>query len=220
MSATTAPSRIRRAAGEPAYLTAEQVLDIARAGARAGCQEALFTLGDKPELRYARGARRAGPARPRHDARPISPRWPALVLRETGLLPHLNPGVMTRADIDRLRPVSVSQGIMLESAAERLRQRGGPHFGSPDKDPAVRLATIARGGRGRGAVHLRHPDRHRRDAARAHRGAARAARAARPLRPSAGDHHPEFPRQARDRAWRRRPSPISTSICGRSRSRG
>ena len=65
-----------------------------------------------------------------------------LVLRETGLLPHLNPGVMTRADIDRLRRVSVSQGIMLESAAERLRRRGGPHFGSPDKDPAVRLETI------------------------------------------------------------------------------
>ena len=78
-----------------------------------------------------------------------------LVLRETGLLPHLNPGVMTRADIDRLRPVSVSQGIMLESAAERLRRRGGPHFGSPDKDPALRLETIARGRRGGGAVHLR-----------------------------------------------------------------
>src|SRR5580700_2019461 len=65
-----------------------------------------------------------------------------LVLRETGLLPHLNPGLMTRADIDRLRPVSVSQGIMLESAAERLRRRGGPHFGSPDKAPARRLETI------------------------------------------------------------------------------
>ncbi len=69
-----------------------------------------------------------------------------LVLRETGLLPHLNPGLMTRADIDRLRAVSVSQGIMLESAAERLRRRGGPHFGSPDKDPAVRLDTIRAAG--------------------------------------------------------------------------
>src|SRR5712675_1831473 len=65
-----------------------------------------------------------------------------LVLRETELLPHLNPGLMTRGDIDRLRAVSVSQGIMLESAAERLRRRGGPHFGSPDKDPAARLETI------------------------------------------------------------------------------
>jgi FO synthase len=69
-----------------------------------------------------------------------------LVLRETGLLPHLNPGVMTRADIDRLRTVSVSQGIMLESASERLRRRGGPHFGSPDKDPALRLETIRAAG--------------------------------------------------------------------------
>src|SRR5712675_2837222 len=65
-----------------------------------------------------------------------------LVLRETELLPHLNPGLMTRGDIDRLRAVSVSQGIMLETAAERLHRRGGPHFGSPDKDPAARLETI------------------------------------------------------------------------------
>ena len=69
-----------------------------------------------------------------------------LVQRETGLLPHLNPGIMTRADIDRLRQVSVSQGIMLESASERLRRRGGPHFGSPDKDPALRLETIRAAG--------------------------------------------------------------------------
>src|SRR5690242_2751671 len=131
--------------GEPVYLTAEQVLAIARAGARAGCHEALFTLGDKPELRYA--AARDALARLGH-ATTLSylAEMAALVLRETGLLPHLNPGVMSRADIDRLRPVAVSQGTMLESAAERLRQRGGPHFGSPDKDPAVRLATIAAAG--------------------------------------------------------------------------
>ena len=69
-----------------------------------------------------------------------------LVLRETGLLPHLNPGLMNRADLDMLRRVSASQGIMLESAAERLRHRGGPHFGSPDKDPARRLDTIRAAG--------------------------------------------------------------------------
>ena len=122
-------------AGEPAYLSADQVLAIARAGARAGCHEALFTLGDKPELRY--GAAREALARLGHDTTlSYLAEMAGLVLRETGLLPHLNPGVMTRAEIDRLRAVSVSQGIMLESAAERLRRRGGPHFGSPDKDPA------------------------------------------------------------------------------------
>ena len=131
--------------GEAAYLDADQVLAIARAGAKAGCHEALFTLGDKPELRY-RAAREAL-ARLGHDTTlSYLAQMAELVLRETGLLPHLNPGVMTRADIDRLRQVSVSQGIMLESAAERLRYRGGPHFGSPDKDPALRLETIAAAG--------------------------------------------------------------------------
>src|SRR6201987_2404136 len=127
--------------GESAYLNAEQVLAIARAGAAAGCKEALFTLGDKPELRY--GAAREALARLGH-ATTLSylAEMAELVLRETGLLPHLNPGVMTPADIARLRQVSVSQGIMLESAAERLRRRGGPHFGSPDKDPGPSLEAI------------------------------------------------------------------------------
>jgi FO synthase len=130
---------------EPAYLDANQVLAIARAGVRAGCHEALFTLGDKPELRYA--AAREALARLGHETTlSYLAAMAELVWRETGLLPHLNPGVMTRADIDRLRRVSVSQGIMLESAAERLRRRGGPHFGSPDKDPAMRLETIRAAG--------------------------------------------------------------------------
>ncbi len=132
-------------AGEPAYLSADQVMEIARAGARAGCREALFTLGDKPELRY--GAAREALARLGHETTlSYLAEMAGLVLRETGLFPHLNPGVMTRADIDRLRAMSVSQGIMLESAAERLRRRGGPHFGSPDKDPAIRLETIRAAG--------------------------------------------------------------------------
>jgi len=131
--------------GEPAYLDTDQVLAIASAGARAGCHEALFTLGDKPELRY--GAAREALARLGHETTlSYLAAMAELVWRQTGLLPHLNPGVMTRADIERLRRVSVSQGIMLESAAERLRRRGGPHFGSPDKDPALRLETIAAGG--------------------------------------------------------------------------
>ena len=131
--------------GEPIYLSAEQVLDIARAGARAGCREALFTLGDKPELRYG-AARKALEELGHETTLSYLAEMAQLVLRETGLLPHLNPGVMTRADIDRLRTISVSQGIMLESAAQRLRHRGNPHFGSPDKDPAVRLETIRAAG--------------------------------------------------------------------------
>jgi FO synthase len=131
--------------GEPAYLSAEQILDIARAGAEAGCHEALFTLGDKPELRY-RAAREAL-ARLGYDSTlSYLAEMARLVLRETGLLPHLNPGVLSRGDVDRLREVSVSQGIMLESAAERLGRRGGPHFGSPDKVPWRRLDTIRAAG--------------------------------------------------------------------------
>ena len=127
--------------GEPVYLDAEAVLAIARAGAEAGCHEALFTLGDKPELRYA--AAREALARLGHETTlSYLAEMAGLVLRETGLLPHLNPGLMGRADLDLLRPVSASQGIMLESAAERLGRRGGPHFGSPDKNPARRLETI------------------------------------------------------------------------------
>jgi FO synthase len=131
--------------GEPLYLDAEEVLAIARAGARAGCHEALFTLGDKPELRYP--AAREALQRLGHDTTlSYLAAMAELVLRETGLLPHLNPGVMTRAEIARLREVSASQGIMLESAAARLGLRGGPHFGSPDKAPAVRLKAIAAAG--------------------------------------------------------------------------
>src|SRR4051812_10843369 len=131
--------------GEAAYLDREQVLAIARAGAEAGCKEALFTLGDKPELRY--GAAREALTRLGHETTlSYLAEMASLVLKETGLLPHLNPGVMTREETERLRTVSVSQGIMLESAAERLSRRGGPHFGSPDKAPAVRLAAIAAAG--------------------------------------------------------------------------
>ncbi len=131
--------------GEAAYLDAEQVLAIARAGARAGCKEALFTLGDKPELRY-RAAREGLAALGHQTTLSYLAEMAALVLKETGLLPHLNPGVMDRAETEALRAVSVSQGIMLESAAERLSRRGGPHFGSPDKLPARRLAAIAAAG--------------------------------------------------------------------------
>lgn len=127
--------------GERAYMTLEEVLEVARAGSAAGCKEALFTLGDKPELRY-RVAREELERLGHETTLSYLAEAAALVLRETGLLPHVNPGVMTARDIAALRRVSVSQGIMLESASERLCGKGGPHYGSPDKNPAVRFATI------------------------------------------------------------------------------
>jgi FO synthase len=127
--------------GEAAFLSLEQVLAIARAGVGAGCKEALFTLGDKPELRY-RVARDELHRLGHGTTLSYLAEAARVVFEETGLLPHLNPGVLEVSDIAALREVSVSQGIMLESAAERLCERGGPHHGSPDKRPAVRLETI------------------------------------------------------------------------------
>jgi FO synthase len=129
----------------PAYLSGEQVLAIARAGVAAGCKEALFTLGDKPELRY-RAARDALQALGCDTTLDYVERMARLVHAETGLLVHINPGVMTAAEIARLRPVSVSMGMMLESASGRLCERGGPHWGCPDKAPAVRLETLRAAG--------------------------------------------------------------------------
>ena len=125
-----------------------------------------------------------------------SRRCAGLVLEETGLLPHLNPGVMSREDVRALREVSASQGLMLETTAERLSERGGPHFGSPDKLPAARLATIEAAGLSARAVHDRDPDRDRRDPGRADRRAARDPRARRAARPRPGGDRPELPRQA------------------------
>lgn len=123
------------------YLSADEVLAIARAGRAAGCREALFTLGDKPELRWAE-ARTALDALGCSTTIDYLARMCELVLKETGLLPHANPGVLTHEEIARLRQVSVSQGLMLESASERLCAKGGPHSGSPDKHPRARLETI------------------------------------------------------------------------------
>ena len=131
--------------GRFAYLSADEVLAIARAGAKAGCREALFTLGDKPELRY-RAARDELKALGHDTTISYLAAMAALVLERTELLPHLNAGVVTAAEIAALRRVSVSQGLMLETAAARLGARGGPHFGSPDKEPSVRLAVIRAAG--------------------------------------------------------------------------
>jgi FO synthase len=127
--------------GERAFLTIDEVLEIARAGAAAGCREALFTLGDKPELRY-RAAREELEALGCSTTLEYLARAAGAVLEETRLLPHLNPGVLTADDVVALRPVSLSMGLMLETTSERLSKRGGPHFGSPDKLPAARLATL------------------------------------------------------------------------------
>lgn len=127
--------------GERSYLTREEVLDIARQGEAAGCAEALFTLGDKPELRYPAAQREL--AALGHDTT-ISylAAMCRAVLDETGLLPHVNAGVMGAADFELLRPVSASMGLMLETISERLCVPGEVHHGSPDKHPAARLATI------------------------------------------------------------------------------
>ena len=127
--------------GERAYLTIDEVLAIARGAAAAGCTEALFTLGDKPELRYET-ARRELAALGHETTISYLAEAARAVVEETGLLPHLNPGVMTAADVALLREVSVSQGIMLESVSPRLLEKGQAHHGSPDKEPAARLETI------------------------------------------------------------------------------
>ena len=128
-----------------AYLDIDEVLAIARAGAAAGCKEALFTLGDQPELRYA-AARTALAELGAASTLEYLGRAARAVLDETGLLPHLNPGVMDASAIASLRPVSASMGLMLENASERLCEPGGPHWGCPDKHPAVRLATLRAAG--------------------------------------------------------------------------
>ncbi len=142
----TTPGQLR-AEGKAPYLSPDEVLDIARAGAAMGCKEALFTLGDRPEDRW-----------------PVAAEWleahgfdstlgylramAIRVLEETGLLPHLNPGVLSWEEIQRLKPVSASMGMMLETTATRLwSEPGGPHFGSPDKEPALRLRVLEDAGR-------------------------------------------------------------------------
>ncbi|RFU20352.1 bifunctional FO biosynthesis protein CofGH [Geodermatophilus marinus] len=142
----TTPGQLRRE-GKAPFLSPDEVLDVARAGAALGCKEALFTLGDRPEDRWP--VAREWLEAHGFDSTPGYLRAMAIrVLEETGLLPHLNPGVMTWEEIQRLKPVSASMGMMLETTATRLwSQRGGPHFGSPDKEPAVRLRVLEDAGR-------------------------------------------------------------------------
>ena len=129
------------------YLSPDEVIEIAAAGAALGCKEALFTLGDRPEDRWA-AAREWLDAHGYDDTLSYVRAMAIRVLEETGLLPHLNPGVLSWQDFQRLKPVAPSMGMMLETTAERLfTEKGAPHFGSPDKDPKVRLRVLEDAGR-------------------------------------------------------------------------
>ncbi|MEQ8660943.1 MAG: 5-amino-6-(D-ribitylamino)uracil--L-tyrosine 4-hydroxyphenyl transferase CofH [Gammaproteobacteria bacterium] len=139
----TAPKRV-----EAPYMSLDEVVALARQGQALGCKEALFTLGEKPELRY--GAAREALAGMCYATTLEYLRDAAnAVFEQTGLLPHMNPGTMTDAECAMLREVSPSMGIMLESASPRLCEKGMPHYGSPDKQPAVRLETLRNAGRAR-----------------------------------------------------------------------
>jgi FO synthase len=130
-----------------AFLERDEVLEIARAGAAAGCKEALFTLGDRPEDRWP-AAREWLDARGYDSTLDYVRACAIAVLEETGLLPHLNPGVLSWAELTRLKPVAPSMGMMLETTADRLwSEKGAAHYGSPDKEPAVRLRTLTDAGR-------------------------------------------------------------------------
>ncbi len=142
----TVPGKLRRD-GHGMFMSPDEVLDVARRGAEMGCKEALITLGDKPEDRWPE-AREWLDAHGYDDTiayvRAISIR----ILEETGLLPHLNPGVLSWTDFQRLKPVAPSMGMMLETTATRLwSEPGMPHYGSPDKEPAVRLRVLEDAGR-------------------------------------------------------------------------
>ncbi|KAB8197619.1 7,8-didemethyl-8-hydroxy-5-deazariboflavin synthase [Nonomuraea phyllanthi] len=138
----TAPHRL------PApFLSPDEVLEIARQGAAMGCKEALFTLGDRPEDRWHQ-ARSWLDAHGYDDTLSYVRAMAIRVLEETGLLPHLNPGVLSWRDLQRLKPVAPSMGMMLETTSRRLfEEKGQPHYGSPDKDPAVRLRVLEDAGR-------------------------------------------------------------------------
>ena len=148
-------------------------LPRARRGARRspgaapalGCHEALFTLGEAPEERYPAAARVARRATATTRPSTTSSAACRAVLDETGLLPHANAGALSQAELERLRAVSPSQGMMIETLADRLGEPGGPHHGAPDKTPERRLATLEAAGRAAVPFTTGHPRRHRRDPA-------------------------------------------------------
>jgi FO synthase len=126
---------------ESLYMSPEEVLEVARAGQEAGCREALFVLGERPEQRYPEARKwleDQGFTSTIHYLRAMC----ELVLEETRLFPHSNPGTMTERELQILRPVNVSMGLMLESTSEHLYQPGGPHEHAPSKHPRARLRTL------------------------------------------------------------------------------
>ncbi|KJS55914.1 FO synthase [Streptomyces rubellomurinus subsp. indigoferus] len=142
----TVPGKLRRD-GHGLFMSPDEVLEVARRGAELGCKEALITLGDKPEDRWPE-AREWLDAHGYDDTIAYVRAMSIRILEETGLLPHLNPGVLSWTDFQRLKPVSASMGMMLETTATRLwSEPGGPHYGSPDKEPAVRLRVLEDAGR-------------------------------------------------------------------------
>ncbi len=139
----TTPSQL-----EAPYMSVEQVLEVARAGQAAGCKEALLTFGDAPERRYAVAREwlaERGYTRTIDYVRDLA----ETIGRETGLLPHINAGLLEEDDFRMLRPVVPSAGLMLESISDRLSEKGGAHYGSPDKVPALRIASLEAAGRAR-----------------------------------------------------------------------
>src|SRR5690242_15371337 len=142
----TVPGKLR-AEGMGMFMEPDEILDVARRGAELGCKEALFTLGDRPEARWDE-ARQWLDERGYDSTLDYVRAMAIRVLEETGLLPHLNPGVMSWSELSRLKPVAPSMGMMLETTSRRLFEtKGLAHYGSPDKDPAVRLRTLADAGR-------------------------------------------------------------------------
>lgn len=142
----TVPGKLR-AQGSSTYMEPDEILDVARRGAEFGCKEALFTLGDRPEARWRQAREWLGERG--YDSTLFYVRAMAIrVLEQTGLLPHLNPGVMSWSEMSRLKPVAPSMGMMLETTSRRLFEtKGLAHYGSPDKDPAVRLRVLTDAGR-------------------------------------------------------------------------
>jgi len=142
----TVPGKLQ-AAGAGMYLEPDEIVDLARQGAQLGCKEALFTLGDRPEARWPQAGQWLEERG--YDSTLSYVRAMAIrVLEETGLLPHLNPGVLSWAELSLLKPVAPSMGVMLETTSRRLFEtKGLAHYGSPDKDPAVRLRTLTDAGR-------------------------------------------------------------------------
>ena len=128
-------------AGDRLYMTPEEVLDVAKAGQRLGCTEALFTLGERPEARYPEAKEWLGLRGYRTTLEYLAAMC-KLVVEETSLLPHANPGTMSRQEMAALRPYNPSMGLMLESTSPRLYEEGGPHEFAPSKRPRVRLRTI------------------------------------------------------------------------------